>query len=94
MVPRDHLIYGSDSGAVCNTDETSATNIRALSDSRVLVDGEADQLGHRGWDLFPTASRQPPETGSGPAAQHDLLAFTRSRARSGGRSGRTIRRSG
>ncbi|KUN58265.1 hypothetical protein AQJ46_43455 [Streptomyces canus] len=113
MVPRDHLIYGSDSGARCNTDETSATNIRALRDSRVLVDGEADQLGHRGWDLFPTsqpprrqklnrlssrqppaASRQPPETGSGPAAQHDLLAFTRSRARSGGRSGRTIRRSG
>ncbi|MEU0073469.1 amidohydrolase family protein [Streptomyces sp. NPDC006332] len=58
MVPREHLVYGSDSGAPCNTDETLAANIRALRDSRVLVEGEADQLGHRGWDLFPTASRR------------------------------------
>jgi len=58
MVPRDHLVYGSDSGAPCNTDETLAANIRALRGSRVLIEGEADQLGHRGWDLFPTASRR------------------------------------
>ncbi|MFE1837817.1 amidohydrolase family protein [Streptomyces sviceus] len=57
-VPRDHLVYGSDTGAPCNTDETLATNIRALRDSRLLVEGGADQLGHRGWDLFPTAGRR------------------------------------
>ncbi|MFE9451651.1 amidohydrolase family protein [Streptomyces sp. NPDC006739] len=58
MVPRDHVVYGSDSGAPCNTDETLAANIRALRDSRVLLEGETDQLGHRGWDLFPTAGRR------------------------------------
>lgn len=58
MVPRDHVIYGSDSGAPCNTDETLATNIRTLRDSRVLAKGEADQFGHRAWDLFPTAGRR------------------------------------
>jgi len=58
MVSRDHLIYGSDSGARCNTDETLATNIRALRDSRLLAKGEADQFGNRAWDLFPTASRR------------------------------------
>jgi 6-methylsalicylate decarboxylase len=58
MVPRDHLVYGSDVGAPCSMEASLAANIKAIRSSRVLVGDEADRLGRRAWELFPAARRR------------------------------------
>lgn len=55
MVPRDHLVYGSDHRVPCSTETTIAATISALRRSALLGGGEADQIGRRGLDLLPSA---------------------------------------
>jgi predicted TIM-barrel fold metal-dependent hydrolase len=58
MVDRDHLVYGGDSGVPCSDDASMLRNIDALRNSTVLTPGDADAVGQRGFELFPTASRR------------------------------------
>ncbi|MEU6174604.1 amidohydrolase family protein [Streptantibioticus parmotrematis] len=58
MVPRDHLVYGADCGVPCSTEATMAANIEALRHSGVLVGDEADQLGRRAMELFPSVAQR------------------------------------
>jgi 6-methylsalicylate decarboxylase len=58
MVPRDHLVYGADSGVPCSTEASLDANLECLLNSGVLRGDEADQLGHRAFDLFPDAAKR------------------------------------
>jgi 6-methylsalicylate decarboxylase len=58
MVDRDHLVYGGDSGVPCSDDASMGRNIEALGESPVLRPGEADNIGRRGFELFPAAARR------------------------------------
>lgn len=58
MVPRDHLVYGADSGVPCSDEASMARNIESLLASSVLDPAEIDRLGHRAFDLFPAAARR------------------------------------
>jgi predicted TIM-barrel fold metal-dependent hydrolase len=66
MAPRDHLVYGADSGVPCNNEASLDANLECLLNSSVLRGDEADQLGHRAFDLFPDAARRHYESRTSP----------------------------
>ncbi|WP_405163906.1 amidohydrolase family protein [Nocardia sp. NBC_01499] len=58
MVPADHIVYGTDSGVPCSTEDTIAANIAALRDSTVLDGAQVDHIGSRAFDLVPSAAHR------------------------------------
>jgi len=55
MVGKEGLVYGSDCGVPCSTEETMEENRRCLMEDGVVQGDEVQGVGRRGWDLFPRA---------------------------------------
>lgn len=56
MVPREHLVYGTDCGVPCSTEATMDANLALLQASSVLDRREVDALGWRAFDVLPSAA--------------------------------------
>ncbi len=56
MTTPDHIVYGSDCGVPCTTDETMNRNIEALLTYRGLTDEQIQAIGRNALTLFPGAA--------------------------------------
>ncbi|WP_245633966.1 amidohydrolase family protein [Amycolatopsis jejuensis] len=57
-VGADRLVYGSDWGAPCTTEETAEENRKSLETCGVLSSAQAADVGRRAWELFPAAVKR------------------------------------
>jgi predicted TIM-barrel fold metal-dependent hydrolase len=58
MTTPDRLVYGSDCGVPCSTDQTMAANLKALLEYPGLTQEQLQEIGHRALDLFPAAAKR------------------------------------
>lgn len=58
MTTADHIIYGSDCGVPCSTDETMNANIRAILSYTGLSAEQIENIGHNALQLFPAAAER------------------------------------
>jgi uncharacterized protein (DUF1684 family) len=56
MTTPDHLLYGSDCGVPCTTDETMNANIAALRSYDGLTPEQIERIGQNALQLFPKAA--------------------------------------
>jgi 6-methylsalicylate decarboxylase len=58
MTTCDHIVYGSDCGVPCTTDETALANIEALFHFSGLERDQVEQIGRNALTLFPEAAKR------------------------------------
>ncbi len=79
MTTPDHLVYGSDCGVPCTTDDTMNANIAALRSYDGLPPEQIERVGHNALQLFPKAATRLGgadhlATGFGEPEASDLIA--------------------
>jgi hypothetical protein len=55
VVGAGHIVYGSDCGVQCSTEETMGRNKRWLMEFEGMTHTEREEVGRRGWIMFPRA---------------------------------------
>ena len=58
MTGKPHLVYGSDCGVPCSTEQTLEQNRLALKNVSILNDAEVEELGRRAFELFPSVKQR------------------------------------
>ncbi len=58
MTGLEHIVYGSDCGVPCSSDETLDANIRALRERTGLTAEQVEFIGRNALSLFPKAARR------------------------------------
>lgn len=58
MTGKQHLVYGSDCGVPCSTEQTLEQNRLALKNVSILTGAEVEALGRRAFELFPSAKKR------------------------------------
>jgi predicted TIM-barrel fold metal-dependent hydrolase len=58
MTTCDHIVYGSDCGVPCTTDDTALANIEALFHFSGLARDQVEQIGRNALALFPEAAKR------------------------------------